>query len=105
VLLRYRDLLKVENLFLRTKAVMANAADLPFLRRCDTLPRLLFFPSADHAENTWKTCRAGPEHVRCLPGDALATIDGESARARWVKASVSRAMTLTRSSGIGTFET
>ena len=48
--LRYRDLLQVENLFLQTKAVMRTAADLPFLRRRDTGPRVLFFPRARHAE-------------------------------------------------------
>jgi hypothetical protein len=48
--LRYRDLLKVENLFLRTKGGDAHAADLPFLRRRHSRPCLLLLSGADDAE-------------------------------------------------------
>src|SRR5215472_3094338 len=48
--LRYRNLLKVENLFLRTKAVMR------------TRPRLLFFLGADYAEIPGRPVMPGRRH-------------------------------------------
>ena len=48
--LRYRDLLQVENLFLRTKAVMRTRPIFHSSDAADTGPRILFFPRARHAE-------------------------------------------------------
>ena len=48
--LRYRDLLQVEDLFRRTKAIMRTRPIFHFLRRRHPRPCLLFLPGAFHAE-------------------------------------------------------
>ena len=61
--LRYRDLLKVENLFLRTKAVMRTR---PIFHSSDAAIRGHVFCSflALSCRNTWKTCHARPASSR-----------------------------------------
>ena len=50
--LRYRDLLQVENLFSPSQGGHAHAADLPFLRRRHPRPCVLLVPRARPAEST-----------------------------------------------------
>ena len=48
--LRYRDLLQVEDLFRRAKAILSTRPIYPFLRRRHSRPRVLLVPRPDAAE-------------------------------------------------------
>ena len=71
--LRYRDLLQVEELFRRTKADHAHAADLPLLGRRHPRPCVLLLPRAGDAKAS-----RGP-HAR---GEDRARVEGAAARSR-----------------------
>ena len=62
--LRYRELLMVEDLFRRAKAQLRTPPDLPLLRRRDPRPRLLLLPCLGAPEGTGRPLPHRRRHRR-----------------------------------------
>ena len=85
--LRYRELLLVEDLFGRAKVQLRTRADLPLLRRGDPGPRLLLLPGAGAAEGAGRplpiptrSASNGDDLIRDLDRLQEATIEKDGKR-------------------------